>query len=99
MKFIEGQNSPFMKAYYDKGRVKPILDSIPLFAVLGEDLGVRGALKRAHLEYDRYKEGKGMTRSWKRGGKTSTLVLWLQMAGVAAVGFAAGVVVGRRNKN
>lgn len=46
--FIEGKNSCFMTAYLDKGRVTPILeDKIPLFAVMTEDLGVRGALKAA----------------------------------------------------
>ena len=47
--FIEGQNSCFMTAYKDKGRVSHLLDRIPLFAVLTEDLGVRGALKAASM--------------------------------------------------
>lgn len=47
--FIEGQNSCFMTAYKDKGRVTPLLDKIPLFAVMTEDLGVRGALKAASM--------------------------------------------------
>lgn len=38
---IEGKNSEFMKAFRDKGRVSPLLDNIPLFAVMVEDLGVR----------------------------------------------------------
>jgi glucokinase len=38
---IEGQNSLFMKAYKDKGRVSPVLDTVPLFAVMVEDLGIR----------------------------------------------------------
>jgi glucokinase len=38
---IEGKDSEFMKAFHDKGRVSPILDTIPLFAVMVEDLGVR----------------------------------------------------------
>lgn len=45
--FIEGENSCFMTAYKDKGRVTPLLEKIPLFAVMTEDLGVRGALKAA----------------------------------------------------
>jgi glucokinase len=45
--FIEGQDSCFMTAYKDKGRVTPLLETIPLFAVMTEDLGVRGALKAA----------------------------------------------------
>lgn len=47
IQYIEGQDSPFMKAYTDKGRVKPILEYVPAFAVLTEDLGVRGAYKCA----------------------------------------------------
>ena len=47
--FIEGANSPFLAAYYDKGRVKPVLDNVPLYAVMVEDLGVRGAHKCAVL--------------------------------------------------
>jgi len=32
-----------MQAFHDKGRVSPILKNIPLYAVLVEDLGERGA--------------------------------------------------------
>ena len=49
IKWIEGQDSPFMKAYNDKGRVKPVLETVPVFAVMTEDLGVRGAHKSAQL--------------------------------------------------
>ena len=38
-----GDNSLFMKAFHDKGRVSPFLAKIPLYAVLVEDLGERGA--------------------------------------------------------
>jgi glucokinase len=41
--FIEGADSPFCRAYYDKGRVTSILHQVPLYAVMVEDLGVRGA--------------------------------------------------------
>ena len=47
--WIEGKDSCFMKAYRDKGRVSPILDNVPLFAVMTEDLGVRGAIKNAQM--------------------------------------------------
>lgn len=49
IQFIEGMDSPFMLAYLDKGRVSPLLQTIPLFAVMVEDLGVRGAHKNALL--------------------------------------------------
>lgn len=44
---IEGPDSEFMYAYLDKGRVRSLLDKVPLFAVMTEDLGVRGAYKAA----------------------------------------------------
>lgn len=40
---IQGEDSPFMKAYYDKGRLNPLLDTVPIFAVMNEDIGLRGA--------------------------------------------------------
>ncbi len=48
MKYILGEegsteDSPFMKAYKDKGRMSGLLETVPLFAVLVEDLGLRGA--------------------------------------------------------
>lgn len=38
-----------MKAYFDKGRVSPLLEDVPLLAVMVEDLGVRGARKNAEI--------------------------------------------------
>ena len=43
MDFITGMDGRFMKAFKDKGRVSGILDSIPVYAVLVENLGERGA--------------------------------------------------------
>lgn len=50
--YIEGKDSNFMKAYRDNGRVSVVLDDIPLFAVLNEDLGLRGARVCAQREYN-----------------------------------------------
>mmetsp|Transcript_34313 Transcript_34313/g.38299 ORF Transcript_34313/g.38299 Transcript_34313/m.38299 type:complete len:111 (+) Transcript_34313:1245-1577(+) len=47
-----------MTAYNDKGRVSPILDNVPLLAVMVEDLGVRGATKNAQLEFEKFKARK-----------------------------------------
>jgi len=49
IKHIEGKDSKFIQAYVDKGRVATLLDKIPLFAVMTEDLGVRGAYKCAMM--------------------------------------------------
>jgi hypothetical protein len=43
MTFITGLNGRFMKAFKDKGRVSGMLDSVPVYAVLVENLGERGA--------------------------------------------------------
>jgi Glucokinase len=50
--FIENEDSEFMKAYHDKGRVSPLLSHIPLFAVMVEDLGIRGAHRCCLEEYE-----------------------------------------------
>ena len=43
LKYIEGSGSPFMKAYLERGRLSNLMKSIPVYAVIPEDLGVRGA--------------------------------------------------------
>lgn len=52
---IKGEGSPFMKAYLDKGRLNPLLDTVPLFAVMTEDIGLRGARVCAEREYSALK--------------------------------------------
>lgn len=94
MKFIEGQDSPFMKAYNDKGRVGPILEGIPLFAVLVEDLGVRGAHKSAQLECDRYLGSGGESAAAKK--KKDDMVMLVHMAVSAVLGLALGFVVAKK---
>lgn len=51
IKYIEGEDSPFLKAFFDKGRVSPLLDSIPVFAVMNESIGLRGARVCAMREF------------------------------------------------
>ena len=40
---IKDPEGPFMTALFDKGRVKSMLYTVPIFAVIAEDLGERGA--------------------------------------------------------
>lgn len=47
---INVPDGPFIKAFRDKGRVSGILDTVPVYAVLVEDLGQRGALRVALLD-------------------------------------------------
>ena len=51
---ITGSDSEFMKSYLHKGRVSDLLERIPLYAVMSEDLGVRGVHKAAVMEYEHY---------------------------------------------
>lgn len=43
MKWIQGEQNHFMRAFKDKGRVSGLLEEIPMYAVIAEDLGLRGA--------------------------------------------------------
>ncbi|CAN0522810.1 unnamed protein product, partial [Ectocarpus sp. 8 AP-2014] len=43
LRMLEGEDSPFMKGFYDKGRVSSLLKAVPVYAVLVEDIGLRGA--------------------------------------------------------
>lgn len=52
IKFIQGDKSPFIEAYLDKGRLGNVLDTVPLFAVMTEDIGLRGARVCAEREYN-----------------------------------------------
>lgn len=71
---IEGEDSNFMQAYNDKGRVSSILDNVPLLAVMVEDLGVRGALRSAQLEFEKFEARKNakINRSLTRAGGTDS---------------------------
>jgi len=56
MNYIRGENSPFIKAYKDKGRLGSVLKTVPLVALTekaaeSDDLGLRGAKVCAYREY------------------------------------------------
>ena len=99
MRFIEGQDSPFLKAYNDKGRVNQVLEHVPLFAVLVEDLGVRGALKSAQIEYQKYYfGGAGSSHDTTPSNKNKeTLLPWLALSAAAVAGMAIGMGMTKRN--
>jgi len=82
MQFIRGSDSDFMTSYLHKGRVSPLLDRIPLFAVLVEDLGVRGAQHVARLEY-------AESSSSKRNGASG----WSTLLTASALGVILGAVM------
>jgi glucokinase len=97
IKYIEGDKSDFMLGYLNKGRVSPVLENIPLYAVMTEDLGVRGVHKAAKTLYESRRDGS-LGKSTQQTG----LVKLLQenavlLATTAAVSFIAGVCFSRRS--
>jgi len=61
--FLQKDES-FMDAFFDKGRVAPMLHDIPLLFVKGDDMGMRGAhLRAVHLLKQ---QSTGMTRKTHR---------------------------------
>lgn len=87
IQYIQGENSPFMKAFKDKGRVAPLLEYVPAFAVMTEDLGVRGAYKCAVMEYEAYSNQAHDTNSSSPSSNKSALL----QVGIAAA--AAGMAL------
>jgi hypothetical protein len=54
-----------MQAYKDKGRVSKLLEEIPLFAVMEEDLGLRGSHMLAFkMLWEEKVKGGGRAGGW-----------------------------------
>jgi hypothetical protein len=73
---------PFQEAFYDKGRVSKVLELIPIYAIMVDDLGERGAcyvvldtlLKEANKEKARQaEEQKHMEISTREKSQTTVL--------------------------
>jgi glucokinase len=96
--FIEGDGSEFMKSYLHKGRVSPLLESIPLYAVLTEDLGVRGVHKAATILYEKRRGGlvdaQGSASSAPPPLSSLLQRDALLLGATVVVGFAAGLWIG-----
>jgi glucokinase len=104
--YIEGEKSHFMQAYMNKGRVSPLLDKIPLYAVMTEDLGVRGVHKAAKTLYESRGRSSGQssatsTQEQTTSTTTSPTTLLREnavlFAAMAALSFAAGVFFNKRS--
>lgn len=98
IKYIEGLHTDFMLSYLNKGRVSSLLESVPLFAVMVDDLGVRGAHKAALIEYETYLEKGGLSSN------TPVVKKFLQeyglvLATTAVMSFLAGMVFSKRRLN
>jgi glucokinase len=88
---LEGENSAFMKAFRDKGRVSGMLHNIPVFAVMSENLGERGAHRVAFQDFlsqvDRL-DAVPAERSPAASNEESFSSRWFRR-----LGYAAGVYV------
>lgn len=99
IKYLEGLHSDFMISYLNKGRVTPLLEHVPLFAVLVEDLGVRGAHQAARMEYERYVSSTSPSQSGSKGKIDSILPLAAVVGGtVVAVSLALGGIAMLRKR-
>eukprot|EP00977_Amphora_coffeiformis_P028161 scaffold34710_cov208-Amphora_coffeaeformis.AAC.7 len=92
IQYIDGKDTEFMKSYLNKGRVATVLDRIPLYAVMVEDLGVRGAHKAAMMEYERLYNTPHVHVKKSLVGQELQDYLWTALAVTAVVGFLAGNV-------
>jgi len=90
IQYIEGKDTDFMKSYLNKGRVSPLLDRVPLYAVMVEDLGVRGAHKAAMMEYERLYKASHVHVKTSAVGQGLQDHVWSALAVAAVVGFLAG---------
>lgn len=59
---IRAPNGPFIQAMLDKGRVSGMLSAVPVFAVLVEDVGERGAHLVAFQEYQRIRSSAASSK-------------------------------------
>jgi len=66
-----GPNGKFMKALKDKGRVSGILNNIPIYAVLVEDVGERGAHFMAYKEFQEIMKSSKEVKEVKKSSISS----------------------------
>jgi glucokinase len=89
----EDGKGAFLPALHDKGRVSPLIKEIPIFAVLAEDIGQRGAHFVAFTLYEAEFESENSPRS----GLVFSLGGTLAIAGAACLaGALAGTALVRR---
>eukprot|EP00904_Undaria_pinnatifida_P011444 jgi/Undpi1/742/HiC_scaffold_10.g04206.m1 len=91
LRLLKGEDSPFMKAFRDKGRVSGILEYVPVYAVLEEDIGLRGAHVVAFRMYrNRHEEEEQKHHPHKVAAFSATKVM-----AIAALAAVAGAAVAR----
>ncbi|KAG5176969.1 glucokinase [Tribonema minus] len=96
--WLTGPDSCFMKAFKDQGRVSPMLDAIPIYAVLEEDIGQRGAHYAALMLYQREEEQHHLNDKQVVTGVANSTTTRLLLA-VAVASAATGAVIARLSRN
>eukprot|EP00752_Nemacystus_decipiens_P001395 g1380.t1 len=88
---VQGADSPFMKGFYDKGRVSGLLKAVPVYAVLVEDIGLRGAhFVALRLHHEQHEEEHKKHRLHKVVAFSAT-----SMVALAALSALAGAAIAR----
>ncbi|KUF92011.1 Serine/threonine-protein phosphatase [Phytophthora nicotianae] len=90
------QKDIFLKACFNKGRVSPALKAIPIYLVLTEDLGERGAHYYAYQLLQTYNNSLlgNIIQRERVQRKFATMDHLALYSTIGAVGVAAGVVLG-----
>jgi len=92
----------FRHAFKDKGRVKGLIDNVPVYAVMVEDLGQRGAklfaykMLRELMEREVNPDAQEVAPPAAAVGGPSTLTLAAAVTATLAVGVGLGMMVARR---
>jgi glucokinase len=103
---MTGLESDFMRAYVNKGRVAPLLATIPLYAVLVEDLGVRGAYQAAVMEYEQSlptqqqssPERTATSTTSHNGHSKMEVQCWAGVSALVVASFGLGALLGGRRQ-
>lgn len=94
------QKDIFLKAAFNKGRISTALQQIPIYLVLTEDLGERGAHFYAYQLLKSYQSTQ-LGATFKKEEITSKFATTHHIAlysGIAALGLVAGLVLGAKRK-
>jgi len=87
LQHLEGDASGFMQAFRDKGRLSGVILKVPVYAVLDEQLGQRGAhyfAVRLLKEQEQQQQAGGAKEMARSGSSQRAQLLLALTAGVAA---------------
>jgi glucokinase len=94
------QKDIFLKAVFNKGRISTALQQIPIYLVLTEDLGERGAHFYAYQLLKSY-QSSALGSTIKKDdivGKFASANHIALYSGIAALGLVVGLILGSKRK-